>query len=67
MMRYVDGDMDSTESEKFQKIVSQNKYLNKRVSVLQSIANNQPLKSPSQKVHNQILSDIGISNNNDIN
>ena len=66
MMRYVEGDLDSEESEKFQRILAQNEYLNKRVSILKSFSDNQPVKSPSRKVHNQILSDMGISSKADI-
>ena len=37
MMKYVEGNLDSTESEKFEKILSQNNYLNRRVSILKSM------------------------------
>ena len=66
MMRYVEGDLDSNESEKFQKILSQNEYLSKRVSILKSISDKQPLKSPSRRVHNKILSDIGLPDDSSI-
>ena len=66
IMRYVEGDLDSSESEKFERILSQNEYLNNRVSILKSISQDQPLQSPSRKVHKQILSDLNISNQADI-
>ena len=66
MMKYVEGNLEADESEKFQRILSQNEYLNKRVSILKSMSDSEPIKSPSKKVHYQILSDIGISHNNDI-
>jgi len=66
IMRYVEGDLDSGESEKFERILSQNEYLNNRVSILKSISQDQPLQSPSRKVHKQILSDLNISNQADI-
>ena len=66
IMRYVEGDLDSGESEKFERILSQNEYLNNRVSILKSISQDQPLQSPSRKVHKQILSNLNISNQADI-
>ena len=66
MMRYVEGDLDLEESKKFQRILSQNEYLNNRVSILKSISDNQPLKTPSKKIHNKILSDIGLSDDSSI-
>jgi hypothetical protein len=66
MMRYVEGDLDSSESEKFKRILSQNEYLSKRVSILKSISDKQPLKSPSRRVHNKILSDAGMSSDTSI-
>ena len=66
MMRYVEGDLDSSESKKFERILSQNEYLSKRVSILKSISDKQPLKSPSRRVHNKILSDIGLPDNSSI-
>ena len=61
ILRYVEGDLDSEESKRFQKILSQNEYLRIRVNVLKSISDKQPMKSPSRKIHNQILADIGVS------
>tara|TARA_Y100000817_G_C16789040_1_gene514211 strand:- start:521 stop:964 length:444 start_codon:yes stop_codon:yes gene_type:complete len=61
MMRYVEGDLDSGEAEKFKRILSQNEYLSKRVSILKSISDKQPLKSPSRKVHNKILLNAGLT------
>ena len=66
MMRYVEGDLDSNESEKFEKILSHNEYLSKRVNILKSISDKQPLKSPSRRVHNKILSDMGLPDNSSI-
>ena len=66
MMRYVEGDLDHEESKKFQEILSQNEYLSKRTNILKTISENRPVKSPSRKVHHQILSGIGISSNDDI-
>ena len=66
MMKYVEGNLDADESKKFQRILSQNQYLNKRVSILKSMSDSEPVKSPSKKVHHRILSDIGISNSGDI-
>ena len=61
MMRYVEGDMNSEESEKFERILSQNEYLNTRVSTLKQISDSQPLKSPSESTHQKILSSLNIS------
>ena len=66
IMRYVEGNLDSSESEKFERILSHNEYLNNRVSILKSISEANPLQSPSRKVHKQILSDLNISNQSDI-
>ena len=66
IMRYVEGDLDLDESRKFKKILSQNEYLGNRVSILKSIVDKQPLKSPSSKVHGKILSDIGLPNDSNI-
>ena len=66
IMRYVEGDLDPEESQKFERILSQSEYLNNRVSILQSISDKEPLESPSRKVHNQILSDLNISDNSEI-
>ena len=62
MMRYVEGSLNSDESEKFERILSQNDYLNRRVSILQSIADNKPLKSPPRSTYNQVLSNLNIEN-----
>ena len=61
MMRYVEGDMNSEESEKFERILSQNEYLNTRVSTLKQVSDSQPLKSPSESTHQKILSSLNIS------
>ena len=61
MMRYVEGGLDSSEAKKFEKILSQNEYLSKRVSILKSISDKQPFNNPSRIVHNKILSDAGLS------
>ena len=66
MMRYVEGDLDSSESKKFERILSHNEYLSKRVSILKSISDGQPLKNPSKRVHNKILSDIGLPDDSSI-
>ena len=66
MMRYIEGDLDSDESQKFKKILSQNEYLSKRASILKSIVDKQPLKSPSRRVHGEILSDIGLPDDSNI-
>ena len=66
IMRYVEGDLDSEESRKFERILSQSEYLNHRVSILKSISDKQPSENPSRKVHNQILSDLNISGNSKI-
>ena len=66
MMRYVEGDLDSSESKKFERILSHNEYLSKRVSILKSISDKQPLKNPSRRIHNKILSDMGLPDNSSI-
>tara|TARA_B100001750_G_C15323962_1_gene503680 strand:+ start:84 stop:557 length:474 start_codon:yes stop_codon:yes gene_type:complete len=66
IMRYVEGDLDLEESQKFERILSQSEYLNNRVSILKSISDKQPSENPSRKVHNQILSDLNISDNSKI-
>ena len=66
IMRYVEGDLNSEESQKFERILSQSEYQNHRVSILKSISDKQPSESPSRKVHNQILSDLNISDNSKI-
>lgn len=66
MMRYVEGDLDSNESKKFERILSHNEYLSKRVSILKSISDKQPLKKPSRRIHNKILSDMGLPDNSSI-
>ena len=66
IMRYVEGDLELEESQKFERILSHSEYLNNRVSILKSISDKQPLKNPSRKVHNQILSDLNISNNSEV-
>ena len=66
IMRYLEGDLDLEESQKFERILSQSEYLNNRVSILKSISDKQPSENPSRKVHNQILSDLNISDNSKI-
>ena len=66
IMRYVEGDLGPEESQKFERILSQSEYLNNRVSILKSISDKQPSENPSRKVHNQILSDLNISDNSKI-
>ncbi len=67
MMRYVEGDMDSDESKKFEKILSKNEYLNSRVSILKSLVEDSPVKSPPLNIQNKILSDLNIADcDNDI-
>ena len=67
MMRYVEGDMDSDESKKFEKKLSKNEYLNNRVSILKSLVEDSPLKSPPLNIQNKILSDLNIEDcDNDI-
>ena len=66
MMNYVEGNLDSAESEKFEKILSQNDYLNRRVSILKSMTDNNPIESPSKRVHNQVLSNLNIDNDSNI-
>ena len=61
MMKYVEGTMDSDESDKFEKILSKNEYLNSRVNILQTMVDKKPLKSPSRSTHRQILSDLNIA------
>ena len=61
MMKYVEGDMNSEESKKFERILSQNEYLNTRVSTLKQMADSQPLKSPPESTHQKILSSLNIS------
>ena len=66
IMRYVEGDLGSEESQKFERILSQSEYLNNRVSILKSISDKQPTQNPSRKVHDQILADLNISDNSKI-
>tara|TARA_B100000902_G_C27253493_1_gene886560 strand:- start:170 stop:616 length:447 start_codon:yes stop_codon:yes gene_type:complete len=66
MMRYVDGDLDSDEYKKFKEILSQSEYLSNRASILKSIVDKQPLKTPSSRVHRKILSDVGLSDDSSI-
>ena len=61
MMKYVEGDMDSKESEKFERILSQNEYLNARANTLRQMIEDKPLKSPSKNVHQKIISSLNIS------
>tara|TARA_Y100000996_G_scaffold406718_1_gene383434 strand:+ start:2160 stop:2603 length:444 start_codon:yes stop_codon:yes gene_type:complete len=66
MMRYVEGDLSSDEAQKFKKILSHNEYLSNRVSILKSIVDKKPMKSPSTRVHGKILSDIGLADDSSI-
>jgi len=61
MMKYVEGAMDSDESDKFEKILSKNEYLSSRVNILQTMVDKKPLKSPSRSAHKKILSDLNIA------
>ena len=60
IMRYVEGDLNLDEYEKFTKIMSQNEYLSSRVDALKIILKNEPKIVPSQQVHNKILNDLRI-------
>ena len=62
MMKYVEGNMDSNESDKFEKILSKNEYLKNRVDVLKAVIDANPLESPSDDVHKKVLSSLNISN-----
>ena len=61
IMKYVEEDMSSEEFDKFERILSQNEYLNARVNTLKQMTQDKPLKSPSKNVHQQILSSLNIS------
>ena len=60
IMRYVEGDLNLDEYEKFTKIMSQNEYLSNRVDALRTILKNEPKIAPSQQVHDKILNDLKI-------
>ena len=60
IMRYVEGDLNLDEYEKFTKIMSQNEYLNNRVDALRTILKNEPKIAPSQQAHDKILNDLNI-------
>ena len=60
IMRYVEGDLNLDEYEKFTKIMSENEYLSDRVDALKIILKNEPKASPSQQVHNEILNNLNI-------
>ena len=62
MMKYLEGDLSSEECYKFERIMSQNDYLNNRVNSLRSILENEPKISPPQEVHDKILTDLNIIN-----
>ena len=61
IMRYVEGDLNLDEYEKFTKIMSQNEYLSNRVDTLKTILKNEPKIVPSREVHDKILSDLSIN------
>jgi len=60
IMKYVEGGMSSSDTEKFERVLSQNEYLQKRVRALQSVVDLSPLETPPEDVHDAILSDLNL-------